>query len=353
MVMWITKHQLNLKSVRSMGLKLSKYRKASKECNCSLYHHSKHCCLQQCFSAIDNVATMNRMEGVYDCEVWRYNEAHEEAVKTSLLEWELHLAADVVQAIFMFLIHGKSANGYYALCHSKINNVLDTTGTLCGIWRQHFFGELDHRGEIKITVLGHQGAGKSTLVLRFVAGKFVESCDPVIEDSYRKSFCITQGFDVLMDILDTAGQQEFSSMQDRWLRETQIALFCFAINETNALDECINAYDKCLRIFEYDATDHFSRKGMLLVACKMDLMRDAKSKCSAEEKRIMNENYDIALKLSEIWNVPLIETSAKEGINVNLLFKQCILEYWIQTQTRSINVDTEEHTSYASYNMES
>jgi GTPase KRas protein len=41
--------------------------------------------------------------------------------------------------------------------------------------------------------------------------------DPTIEDSYRKQALIDDEL-ALLSILDTAGQEEFSSMQDQWMR---------------------------------------------------------------------------------------------------------------------------------------
>jgi GTPase SAR1 family protein len=44
--------------------------------------------------------------------------------------------------------------------------------------------------------------------------------DPTIEDSYRKQVVIDDET-ALLDILDTAGQEEFSSMQDQVYSYTQ------------------------------------------------------------------------------------------------------------------------------------
>jgi GTPase KRas protein len=63
-------------------------------------------------------------------------------------------------------------------------------------------------------VLGSGGVGKSALTIRLVTDNFLEDYDPTIEDSYRKQTTIDNS-PALLDILDTAGQEEYTSMQDQ------------------------------------------------------------------------------------------------------------------------------------------
>ena len=76
--------------------------------------------------------------------------------------------------------------------------------------------------EYKLVVLGGGGVGKSALTIRLVTDNFLDEYDPTIEDSYRKQVMIDDET-ALLDILDTAGQEEFSSMQDQWMRDGQSA----------------------------------------------------------------------------------------------------------------------------------
>lgn len=63
-------------------------------------------------------------------------------------------------------------------------------------------------------MLGGGGVGKSALTIRLVTDNFLDEYDPTIEDSYRKTCMIDQEM-AMLEILDTAGQEEFSSMQDQ------------------------------------------------------------------------------------------------------------------------------------------
>ena len=68
-------------------------------------------------------------------------------------------------------------------------------------------------------VVGGGGDGKSALTIQFSQNHFVDEYDPTIEgmyrvshtppDSYRKQ-CMIDNEMVLLDVLDTAGQEEYS-----------------------------------------------------------------------------------------------------------------------------------------------
>merc|ERR1712087_543242 len=100
-------------------------------------------------------------------------------------------------------------------------------------------------------------------------------------------------------------------MFDKWLRECQVALLCFDISAKKALRGCVVQFEQMLRVWD-PTGDHFGRNACLLVGCKMDLMYPHKG-----THDIMQENYRMARKLSDHWNVPFVEPSAKERVNVD------------------------------------
>uniref|UniRef100_A0A8D2CXT2 Small monomeric GTPase n=1 Tax=Sciurus vulgaris TaxID=55149 RepID=A0A8D2CXT2_SCIVU len=75
------------------------------------------------------------------------------------------------------------------------------------------------------------GVGKSTLTIQLIQSHFVDEYDPTIEDSYLKQVVI-DGETCLLDILDTAGQEEYSAMRDQYMRTGEAFLCVFAINNS-------------------------------------------------------------------------------------------------------------------------
>ncbi|RCH82798.1 hypothetical protein CU097_007453, partial [Rhizopus azygosporus] len=69
----------------------------------------------------------------------------------------------------------------------------------------------------KIIMVGSGGVGKSALTLQYMYGDFVEEYDPTKADSYRKKV-VLDGQECQIDILDTAGQEEYAAIRDNYYR---------------------------------------------------------------------------------------------------------------------------------------
>merc|ERR1712176_624887 len=153
--------------------------------------------------------------------------------------------------------------------------------------------------EYKIVVLGGGGVGKSALPIRLVTDNFLDEYDPTIEDSYRKQVSI-DGKPALLDILDTAGQEEFSSMQDQWMREGKGFLLVYSIASRATFDEVAMLRDKILRTKD----DEFGDKIPIVLAG---------NKCDLEEQRDVSTAE--AAQFAKECNMAFMETSARDKVN--------------------------------------
>jgi len=159
--------------------------------------------------------------------------------------------------------------------------------------------------EYKLVVLGGGGVGKSALTIRLVTDNFLDEYDPTIEDSYRKQVMIDDET-ALLDILDTAGQEEFSSMQDQWMRDGQGFLLVYNIVARPTFDEVSILYDKILRTKDSDDVP------IVLVG----------NKCDLKEQRVVE--YDEGATLAKQWGCPFFETSAKIKLNNEACFFELV-----------------------------
>ena len=90
--------------------------------------------------------------------------------------------------------------------------------------------------EIRVVSVGVGGVGKSSFIHSFMTGKFTTEYDPTIEDNHRVQLEVDTQVHML-DILDTAGQEDLSTMQGEWFRSGEGFLLIYAINEKRTFEE--------------------------------------------------------------------------------------------------------------------
>ncbi|CBY23745.1 unnamed protein product [Oikopleura dioica] len=152
--------------------------------------------------------------------------------------------------------------------------------------------------DYKIVVLGSGGVGKSALTVQFVQNIFVEKYDPTIEDSYRKQIEL-DGQTCMLEILDTAGTEQFTAMRDLYMKNGQGFALVYSITSQSTLQDLNEIREQILRV--KDAED----VPLILIG----------NKCDLEGERAVGREQGQALARS--WgNVQFMETSAKSKINV-------------------------------------
>ncbi|KHN74218.1 Ras-related protein [Toxocara canis] len=158
----------------------------------------------------------------------------------------------------------------------------------------------------KLVVIGEGGVGKSSLTIQFFQKQFVDYYDPTIEDQYI-IHCEVDGQWVIMDVLDTAGQEEFSAMREQYMRSGRGFLLVYSVTDIRSFEETPKLYEQVLRV--KDKTEY----PVLLVANKIDLVN--------QRKVTEQQGRELADRLK----VPYIETSAKDPpVNVDAAFHELV-----------------------------
>jgi GTPase KRas protein len=80
----------------------------------------------------------------------------------------------------------------------------------------------------RVVLLGDGGVGKSAITLQFTTNQFSADYDPTIEDAYRVDTTV-DGEDVVLDVLDTAGQEVFSTVREQYMRDGDSFLLVFSL----------------------------------------------------------------------------------------------------------------------------
>lgn len=135
--------------------------------------------------------------------------------------------------------------------------------------------------------------------------EFVEDYEPTKADSYRKKILLDD-MEVQIDILDTAGQEDYAAIRDNYFRSGEGFLCVFSITELESLQAAHELREQILRVKN---DDHIP---FLLVGNKADLT----------DRRVVSE--ESAREQAEQWQVPYMETSAKTRHNVTNVFVELL-----------------------------
>merc|ERR1712137_1019186 len=103
----------------------------------------------------------------------------------------------------------------------------------------------------RVVLVGEGGVGKSCLTIQFISERFVEEYDPTMEDSYRKQVTV-DGEECLLDIFDTAGQEDFSAVRDQYMRTGDGFLCVYSIILEPSFSAVVGFYQHILRVKDLD-----------------------------------------------------------------------------------------------------
>lgn len=155
--------------------------------------------------------------------------------------------------------------------------------------------------ELKIAVLGQSMVGKSALTFRFINDRFPTEHDTTIEDSYTIPTQIDE-MECQLEILDTAGQDDYQTMLDTWINSADGFLLVYSIDNKESFESTRTRYE---RIITLKGSQKFS---VAIIGNKCDL--EDKRQVSREEV----EKYCNGL------SIPFLESSALKKVNVKEAF---------------------------------
>ena len=143
--------------------------------------------------------------------------------------------------------------------------------------------------------------------MALVMSTFTEMYDPTIEDSYTKQ-TVVDDETVRLDILDTAGQDEYSAMRDQYMRTGQGFMLVFDLTTRATFDELPLFAEQIARVQDKDV----ERVPIVVVGNKCDL--------AAQRAVTTLEASAFAASIGAGY----IEASAKNNFNVTESFHSTV-----------------------------
>ena len=167
---------------------------------------------------------------------------------------------------------------------------------------------------IKIVVLGRSLVGKSALTYRFICDKFPTEHDTTVEDQYKMNMTIDET-KCELEILDTAGQDDYQTMMDTWIEFGNCYLLVYSIDDIESLNFIKLKYE---RICQIKNKKNFS---VIIVGNKCDL--------SESERKIKTEEGE---EFAKSKGLQFLEASALNKINVKEAFTEVVHDYLIKNK---------------------
>ena len=166
----------------------------------------------------------------------------------------------------------------------------------------------------KVLLLGDSDVGKSSLILRYTDETFNSKLVNSIGVDFKMKKREIDGKVVKVQIWDTAGHERFRSITYSYYRGANSIIIVFALSDKKSFI----SITEWLKQIEKHAKENVFK---FLVGNKSDL----------EDQRQVS--YEEAKQYAEEHDLPYIETSAKNGININELFDSSIKTFLSKSNT--------------------
>ena len=156
----------------------------------------------------------------------------------------------------------------------------------------------------KIVLVGDAGVGKTSMVQRFITGKFFPLKKTVGADISTLSFNLENNDRIRLQIWDFAGEERFRNFLPSYIRGAAGCIMCYDITRESSFTN--------LHEWHGIIVDNTEDPLLVLVGCKYDiahLYRSVKSKQAESMREVLNIPY-------------FFETSSKSGLNNTEIFKE-------------------------------
>ena len=159
---------------------------------------------------------------------------------------------------------------------------------------------------IKVTLLGNTGVGKTCIIIRYINNIFEENYISTNGASYTQKIIKNNGKEYQLDIWDTAGQEKYRSLGKNFYRDACIVILVYDITRKDS-------FESLKEIWYPDLLKYGESYAILAV------LGNKSDKLNEEEV-----NEDEAKKFAEEIKGEFLKVSAKTGDNIQNLFENII-----------------------------
>ena len=166
--------------------------------------------------------------------------------------------------------------------------------------------EKENLFEFKIVTIGDSQVGKTSIIKRYIDNKFhYNTVSTIGIFNSQKKIILKNGEEIILKLVDTAGQERYNSLSKNFFRNTHAVLFVFSFDSPKSFKNL----GKWIKLFNEENTNQ-KKIVLYLIGNKKDLKKEVDED---EISFFLEDNNEFFYK----------ETSAKEEDNhINELFQE-------------------------------
>jgi small GTP-binding protein len=153
----------------------------------------------------------------------------------------------------------------------------------------------------KVVLVGAAHTGKTSIANRFVYGEFSPHTIPTIQPAFFQKTITSGGIDLILEIWDTAGQELYRSLSPLFYRDADVGIVVFDLTDASSFGKCKQWVSDLREARGLDIS-------IVIVGNKLDM------------PSIRTVPTETITQFATSINVESVETSAKTGENIQLLF---------------------------------
>ena len=167
------------------------------------------------------------------------------------------------------------------------------------------YANLEKSFSVKFIIVGDSNVGKSNIIIRFIQDQFDIYHSPTLACEFGTKHIIYNDTDYLVQIWDTAGQEEYKSITRGYYKESAVSIVVYDITNEESFNNIKEWLNDCKNLSP-------SSTLLVLIGNKIDL---------EEERKVTKEmGEDFANENGMLF----FETSALNGNGIENTFQKCI-----------------------------
>lgn len=163
--------------------------------------------------------------------------------------------------------------------------------------------------DIKVVLLGQHDVGKTSIVERYLHGKFKYNVTATVGAAFGSKKVEVSGREWTLGIWDTAGAERYESMSRIYYRSARAAIVCYDLTRKASFEKVRFWVDELLKN-EPDCL-------IFIVGTKQDLVEDDPACRQVDEEEL--RHFELHATLGPVKPQYFI-TSSKKGLNIEELF---------------------------------